>query len=81
MTMTNFINKWAKKAIKEYKESDNLETLENEHFLLCFNQGETMFNEMNKVELADKYRKLDEDEVKEMLTEMIQEKIDAILGV
>lgn len=77
--MSNFINKWAKKAIDEYTQNNDIETLQNEHFCLCFQQGEQMIKEMDKVELASKYKDLEEEEKQEMLLEKIQEKIDSLI--
>jgi hypothetical protein len=79
MKMTYFVNKWANKAIEEYKMNGDLASLVNEHFMLAFDKGAEMIKEIEKVELAAKYNDLEEEEVQEMLIEKVQEKIDSLM--
>jgi hypothetical protein len=79
MKMTYFVNKWANKAIEEYKMNGDLASLVNEHFMLAFDKGAEMIKEIEKVELAAKYNDLEEDEIQEMLIEKVQEKIDSLM--
>ena len=79
MKMAAFIDKWSIKAIKEYTDNNDLETLKNEHFTLAFEQGAEMMKEMKKIEFAHKYQRLSEEEQQNMLLDKIQQKIDGFI--